>query len=131
MSDNNRGIHAGSYAGDSTNAEGIVPNTLDFKNGRQAVADRDLHNDGVYNAASAVSGTEKFLSQADEAGESSLHDDNYPNLPGPVLPGAAGTTNAGPQGSPVDFNSVAPYEYPEFPKDSYKSGGGSAAIPYT
>lgn len=128
QSDNNRSIHAPSYAGDVMNAEGAIPATLDFKNARQAVPDRDLHNDGVYDAARQMSGPKEFLGQNTHEG---IKDDDYPSLPNVSFVGDAGTTNAGPQGDPVDFNSVAPYRNGEFPRDSYKSGGGAAAIPYT
>lgn len=128
QSDNNRSIQASSYAGNADNAEGIVPAHLDFKNARQAVPDRDLHGDGVWNAASAVSGPKELLGDNPHEG---MKDADYPSLPGPTFPGAGGTTNAGQQGSPVDFNSVAPYRNGEFPRDSYKSGGSSNPVPLT
>ena len=126
--DNNRKIDTSSYAGNADNAEGSVPATLDFKNARQAVPDRDLHGDGVYDAARQVSGPKEFLGQNPHEG---IKDDDYPSLPNVSLAGAPGTTNAGQQGVPVDFNSVAPYEYPEFPKDSYTAHAGKSAVPLT
>jgi hypothetical protein len=128
MSDNNRGIDTSSYAGNADNAEGSIQATLDFKNARQAVPDRNLHGDGVWDASSAVSGPKELLGQNAEEGNK---DAEYPSHPGPTFPGAGGTTNAGQQGIPVDFNSVAPYEYPEFPKDSYTAGAGKSAVPLT
>ena len=50
----------------------------------------------------------------DDYGAAGLTDNERPVLPNPEFPGESGTTNMGPQGDPVDFNSVAPYEYPDF-----------------
>lgn len=42
-------------------------------------------------------------------------DPQRPNVPSPEFSGESGTTNMGPQGAAVDFNSVGPLEYPDFP----------------
>ncbi len=125
----NRNIDTSSYAGNAGNAEGSLPATLDFKNARQSVPDRDLHNDGVFDAASAVSGEKELLGQG-TTGEG-IKDDHYPSLPNHTFPGAGGTTNAGDQGIPLDFNSVGKLKDGQFPRDSYTSTISTAAVPLT
>lgn len=57
-----------------------------------------------------------YLGQdTDDYGGGTLVDSQRPTLPNPEFAGASGTTNMGPQGDPVDWAAVAPYEYPEFP----------------
>lgn len=121
-SDNNRSIHAGTIMGDQDTTEGSVPdNSLSaaprggwlgtaggqsVNSGFQNLPDPDLHMDGQYNFQ--LEGVKQQM-YWDQAGR--IKDDNYPDVPNVSLP-ANGTTNMGPQGSPVDWASVAPDTYP-------------------
>ena len=127
--DNDRALHAPSVAGDPLHAEGAIPvNSLVAPAGllgdvtmgqsRQDIPVGTVqhlpphHQPGnLYTFEST--GEAELLGQDSKEG---LRDDNYPNtVPNVKLAGADGTTAAGPQGQPVDWSSVAPYEYPEFP----------------
>ena len=59
----------------------------------------------------------------DDYGAAGVSDNELPVLPNPEFPGEAGTTNMGPQGDPVDWNSVGSYTYPEYPMGSPASVG--------
>ena len=60
-------------------------------------------------------------------------DPQRPNVPSPEVPGESGTANMGPQGDTIDWNSVAPYEYPEFPQADSSSEVhiSESAVPLT
>lgn len=122
--DNNRGIHATTVMGDDRAAEGAVEvgslsaasgsalaGNLSSDSGRQPMPNPNLHDDGVYPFTSGGDTDRGF-----DASDGHMKDDDYPSVPNVSLPGGSGTTNAGQQGSPVDWNSVAPYEYPDFGK---------------
>ncbi|MHB8742564.1 MAG: hypothetical protein ACYC9L_05500 [Sulfuricaulis sp.] len=128
----NRGLHAPSVMGDPYAPEGIVPvNSLKVPQGRllgQPTNNQSFepipsgtvqHQPGNHqpeNLYPFYSGGSKEL-----LGENTVEptkDDEYPSLPNVPLTGAAGTTNAGQQADSVDFNSVAPYVYPEFPAEN-------------
>ena len=125
----NRNIQTTSYTGATPNSEGAHPVQLDPKNARQAVANPDMHNDGVWDASSAVSGEKELLGQG-TTGEG-IKDDHYPSLPAPLFAGAGGTTNAGNQGIPLDFNSIGKLKDGQFPRDSYTSTISKGAAPLT
>ena len=57
-------------------------------------------------------GTKELLGQNPQE---PITDPDRPSVPDPAFPGESGTTNMGPQGAPLDWNSVAPYRYPEYP----------------
>ncbi len=138
--DGNRGIHAGTVMGDDKAAEGAVPvneitapknNLLGEPSMNGPMAQQMLPNDsvtGVRDFSSAMSGEKELLGQGVDD-ESTLTDDEYPNISAPHLPGESGSTDRGQQGVPVDWNSVAPFEYEDFGKQpSPTSGGGRALI---
>ena len=65
-----------------------------------------------------------YLGQdTDDYGAAGFSDSQRPTLPNPEFPGESGTTNAGQQGDPIDWNGVAPYKYGEYPKDNYTASG--------
>lgn len=74
-----------------------------------------------------TSGGKKALLGQDTTSEGSMSDPTRPTLPDPALAGESGTTNMGPQGSPLDFNTVAPYKYPEFPQSAQRNEGDPTA----
>lgn len=138
MADNNRGIHAASQAGDPAHMpDGAIPfNSIVVPKGEGL--GRNIHDGrsrqelpvgGIDNCYSfnGLVGEKELLGQGTT--EEGIKDNDYPSgIPDPSLPGASGTKNAGDQGHPIDFNSVAPYDYPEYPKDGYTAGGGRARI---
>src|SRR5581483_6131227 len=73
-------------------------------------------------------GVKELLGQNPHEG---ITDPDRPSVPNPQFSGESGSTNAGQQGSPLDWNSVAPYKYGEFPKDSGKTGASSNPAPLT
>lgn len=127
MSDNNRGLHAPTLMGDDKAAEGSIGVALDFKNARQSLPDPDLHNDGSY----------PFQGKGDpdrmyDPSDGHLKDDDYPQgVPSPRLPGEVPMAPLGVKGEAVSFDSVAPYEYPEFPMDTGKTGASANPVPLT
>ncbi len=142
-SDNDRAIHASSIVGDPYNAEGAQPiNSLKAPGGllgdhtegqsRQDIPAGSVQsNPGNYQPGShydVQSGGEKELLGQGTTGEG-LKDDEYPSLPNVALAGSAGTTDAGQQGSPIDWGSVAPYKYPEYPAQTGTSGDPGNPIP--
>ena len=92
---------------------------------RQAIPTGDASNTYAFTSA----GEPGYLGQdTDDYAAAGLTDSERTTVPDPDLPGAAGTKNAGPQGSPLDWDSVAPYKYPEYPKDSYTANGGGVFV---
>lgn len=94
--------------------------TLDFKNGPQALPDPDLGHDGVTGFA-GITGEKELLGQGATAADEGIRDDEYPSVPD-------GGTDGG---FDISLDSVAPYKYPEYPKDGYTANAGGAAIPLT
>ncbi len=131
---NNRGIQATTVAhGDHKHAEGAIPyDTLAAPGGllgqptmgksRDQPPVGNLNGDfGSHGQAPNQfhSGGEKeLLGQGAQGSDEGMTDDERPNISAPNLPGEAGTTNMGPQGDPVDWNSVGEYRYNEFPSDT-------------
>ncbi len=129
---NNRGIQATTIAhGDHKHAEGAIPYNEAVAPGgllgqptmgksRDQPPVGSLSEDfGTHGQAANPfhSGGEKELLGQGTADEG-IKDDEYPNISAPNLPGESGTTNMGPQGDPVDWNTVGEYRYPEFPADT-------------
>ena len=52
-----------------------------------------------------------------------ITDPDRPSVPSPEFPGESGTTNMGPQGAPLEWGSVAPYKYPEYPMSPKQKDG--------
>lgn len=135
-SNNNRGIHGRSRAGDPRTSEGIRQvNALAAPGGllgdhTEGGARQDVPSDDPQNTFPFFTGGEKeLLGQGISEG---LKDDNYPSTPNPEFPGESGSKNAGPQGDQVAWDQVAPYRYPEFPADSNASKvGSSGPVPLT
>ncbi len=125
--DGNRGIHAGTMAGDKRGAEGAVEvNSLTAPKGKLLgepsmsgpMAQQMIPTDsvsGIIDISHQMSGEAELLGQGVKD-EGTLSDDEYPNISAPHLPGESGSTDAGQQGDAVDWNSVAPFEYPDFGK---------------
>jgi hypothetical protein len=113
--------------------DGQFNDVLDFKNARQNVVNPSLTGDGQYNDTSWVQQGDNVLLGQDTAAESALTDGDYPHPLNPLLPGDT-ISGDSPQrgatkGGQVDFASVGPYKYPEFPKDTGRSGAGPSPIP--
>ncbi len=130
---NNRGIHASTVAGDGYHAEGAIPyNQATAPGGllgqptegksRDQPPVGNLRGDmGTHGQAAnpfQSGGEKELLGQGAQASDEGQKDDEYPNLHAPNLPGESGTTNMGPQGDPVDWNSVGEYRYAEYPADT-------------
>ena len=143
--DGNRGIHAGSPSGDPAHMpDGWFASVGSFTapsgglgrptmgQSRQDIpGSSEIQPREQYDFQSA--GEPGLLGQDRDDYSSTLHDANYPSTPSPEFQGESGTTNMGPQGGPVDWNSVAPYEYPEYPMQSNASqvNASAAAVPLT
>lgn len=70
-----------------------------------------------------------YLGQDTDDYNSTLKDANYPTVPDPEFPGAAGTTNMGPQGDQIAWDAIGKYTYGEYPCDPpLKVGGGRALV---
>lgn len=126
--DNNRGIHAGSPSGDPskmpdgyfasvgslTGNKGKLGQNPGNPTSRQDIpGSQEITPAEQYNFQSP--GESGFLGQ-DQDDYHATSDPERPSLPNPEFAGASGTTNMGQQGAPVDWNSVAPFEYPDFAK---------------
>ena len=93
--------------GNLTAAKGsALAGNLTNDSGRQPMPNPDLHDDGVYGFNPTFDGDKMYA-----ANDGHLKDDDYQQAPNVSLPGNA-TTNAGQQGHPVDWASVAPDTYP-------------------
>lgn len=127
--DGNRGIHAPTQMGDDHAAEGMVavgslsvpgnnllgqPSMNGPTAGRQMLPDPGLHGDGVYDVSRTAVG-QPSLARGIDASEG-ITDDDYPGLKDVVMPGDPPVAPLGQSGEQVDWASVAPYEYPEFPQ---------------
>ena len=65
-------------------------------------------------------GVKELLGQNPHEG---ITDPDLPRVPDPAFAGESGTTNMGPQGSPLDWNSVGTYRYPEYPMSGPQKTG--------
>ena len=126
--DNDRGIHAGSYAGDPAHMpDGFFASvgTLTVPKGRRLgeptagqsrqdiPGSAEINPREQYNFQSA--GEPGLLGQdTDDYGGGNMTDSERPSLPNPEFPGESGTTNMGQQGDPIDWASVAPVSTPDF-----------------
>lgn len=106
--DNNRKLRAGSPAGDPQAAEGSHEVALS-KEARQALPEPGLHNDGQYDVGKPTG--EKALNAQGLGDPTSRQAVPNPDFSGDV-------PQVGQVGEAVDFDSVAPYHYPEFPEAS-------------
>lgn len=135
-SDGNRGIHGDTYAGEETH----MPDTA-FSAGSLSAPTNNLLGQPSMNGPTAprqampnpslpgktdishlMNGPPGLLGVDDDVG---LHDDDYPAMAASPKPGE-------PDGfGPVNWDSVGPYEYPEFPKDTISVAAPKPAIPLT
>ena len=128
--------HASSWAGDPAHMPDGAAGTVGSLTGNKGLLGQNPGNPtsrqtiptgAANNTYAFTSGGEPGLlgQDTDDYGASGFSDNDRPaGIPDPTFPGASGTKNAGQQGSPLDWDSVAPYQYPEYPKDSYNANGG-------
>lgn len=127
--DNNRKIEATSQAGNPTRAaEGavafdsiVVPKGHFLGQPTEGQSRQDLPNPSVSNVHTFQSGGDP--DRVYTAHDGQMKDDDYPSVPNPQIAGQIPEADSHRVGSPVNFNSVAPYEYPEFPMSSGKARG--------
>jgi hypothetical protein len=97
------------------------------KKGAQAITTSDVSggDDGQFNVSSLKFDTGPVF---DGVGDEPHERDALPRI---EEEGSVPNPGDGFAGAPIDFNSVAPYKWPEFPADSYTAGAGSSPVPLT
>lgn len=143
-----QGAHAPSSAGDPAHMpDGCVAqiNTLatpgavpfgQYKDGSAFPSRQDIPVNGIGVAEAPgfngfqSGGEPGLLGQDTDDYNSTLHDANYPSTPNPEYTGAAGTTNMGPQGDQLAWDSVGKYRYPDLIQSPspWKASGGRARV---